>query len=52
VAKAPALGLEGTSDPSGRRAGEPATSGPLPKDLEGKRKEAEALARFLLENLS
>ncbi len=29
-----------------------ALGGPLPKDLEEKRKEAEALARFLLENLS
>jgi len=30
----------------------PLGSGPLPKDLEEKRKEAEALARFLLDNLS
>jgi hypothetical protein len=30
----------------------PLGSAPLPKDLEEKRKEAEALARFLLDNLS
>jgi hypothetical protein len=30
----------------------PLGASPLPKDLEDKRKEAEALARFLLENLS
>ena len=30
----------------------PLGSGPLPRDLEEKRKEAEALARFLLDNLS
>ena len=36
------------ADPRARPLG----SGPLPKDLEEKRKEAEALARFLLENLS
>jgi len=30
----------------------PLGGAPLPKDLEEKRKEAEALARFLLENLS
>ena len=30
----------------------PLGAGPLPKELEDKRKEAEALARFLLENLS
>lgn len=30
----------------------PLGAGPLPKDLEEKRKEAEALARFLLDNLS
>jgi hypothetical protein len=35
------------------RAGRKALgSAPLPKDLEDRRKEAEALARFLLENLS
>jgi hypothetical protein len=36
------------SDPASRPLG----GSPLPKDLEAKRKEAEALARFLLENLS
>jgi hypothetical protein len=35
---------------AGARPG--ALGGPLPKDLEERRKEAEALARFLLENLS
>ena len=35
-----------------RPAGARPLGGPLPKDLEEKRKEAEALARFLLENLS
>lgn len=41
--------------PAGGRAdvrSRPLGSGPLPKDLEEKRKEAEALARFLLDNLS
>lgn len=41
--------------PAGERAdvrSRPLGSGPLPKDLEEKRKEAEALARFLLDNLS
>jgi hypothetical protein len=42
--------------PGGGAAGADARArplgGPLPKDLEAKRKEAEALARFLLENLS
>jgi hypothetical protein len=33
-------------------AGGGSPGGPLPKDLEIKRKEAEALARFLLDNLS
>jgi hypothetical protein len=42
---------------SGQGDGSPARSkplgtGPLPKELEEKRKEAEALARFLLDNLS
>jgi hypothetical protein len=36
------------ADPRSRPLG----AGPLPKDLEEKRKEAEALARFLLDNLS
>lgn len=34
------------------QAARPLGGAPLPKDLEEKRKEAEALARFLLENLS
>jgi hypothetical protein len=49
--------------PAGQAPGDPAAkgadarsrplgAGPLPKDLEEKRKEAEALARFLLDNLS
>jgi hypothetical protein len=38
--------------PSGEPRSRPLGSTPLPKDLEEKRKEAEALARFLLENLS
>ncbi len=41
--------------PSGKGAdprSKPFGAGPLPKDLEEKRKEAEALARFLLDNLS
>jgi hypothetical protein len=49
--------------PTGQAPGDPAAkgadarsrplgAGPLPKDLEEKRKEAEALARFLLDNLS
>ena len=40
---------------AGKDAGvrsQPLGSAPLPKDLEEKRKEAEALARFLLDNLS
>lgn len=37
---------------SGAAPARPFGGGPLPKDLEEKRKEAEALARFLLENLS
>ena len=41
---APSQGSAARSKPLG--------TGPLPKDLEEKRKEAEALARFLLDNLS
>jgi hypothetical protein len=37
--------------PAGSAGARP-LGGPLPKELEDKRKEAEALARFLLENLS
>jgi hypothetical protein len=43
------------ASPQGAGAGarsRPLGSSPLPKELEDKRKEAEALARFLLENLS
>jgi hypothetical protein len=36
----------------GEARSRPLGARPLPKDLEAKRKEAEALARFLLENLS
>jgi hypothetical protein len=43
-----APGPPGAGDPRSRPLG----STPLPKELEEKRKEAEALARFLLENLS
>jgi hypothetical protein len=43
---APAQGAEAAA------RSRPLGSTPLPKDLEDKRKEAEALARFLLENLS
>jgi hypothetical protein len=39
------------SDPATARS-RPLGAGPLPKELEERRKEAEALARFLLENLS
>lgn len=45
---APAAAQAGKGAPRSRPLG----SGPLPKDLEEKRKEAEALARFLLDNLS
>jgi hypothetical protein len=38
--------------PSGEARSRPLGATPLPKELEEKRKEAEALARFLLENLS
>jgi hypothetical protein len=38
--------------PEGGARGRPLGTTPLPKDLEERRKEAEALARFLLENLS
>ena len=51
-----AKGGEGTEAPAqGAEAAarsRPLGTTPLPKDLEEKRKEAEALARFLLENLS
>ncbi len=47
-AAAPPPGAPAPGDPRSRPLG----STPLPKELEEKRKEAEALARFLLENLS
>ncbi|HEX9241229.1 MAG TPA: hypothetical protein VF875_02180 [Anaeromyxobacter sp.] len=55
---APAARGAAASSPAGKPGqGTPIRSkplgiGPLPKDLEEKRKEAEALARFLLDNLS
>jgi hypothetical protein len=54
-AKAPAAAAPAPGAPAGRGADARSTpfgSGPMPKDLEEKRKEAEALARFLLDNLS
>ncbi len=48
TAQAPAEPAGARNDPRSRPLG----TGPLPKDLEEKRKEAEALARFLLEKLS
>ncbi len=54
--KAPARPPEGAAaQPAAKDApgrSRPLGTTPLPKDLEEKRKEAEALARFLLENLS
>jgi hypothetical protein len=49
-APSPAPGPAGGA--GGDARSRPLGAGPLPKDLEAKRKEAEALARFLLENLS
>ena len=46
-----AAGQAGAPAPGDARS-RPLGSTPLPKELEEKRKEAEALARFLLENLS
>lgn len=48
AATAPAAPAGAGADARSRPLG----AGPLPKDLEEKRKEAEALARFLLDNLS
>jgi hypothetical protein len=50
-------GAPAAAHPPGGEAGgaprpRPPGAAPLPRDLEAKRKEAEALARFLLENLS
>ncbi len=58
AAAPPAPAVAAEKPPGAPVAGEaaarsrPLGGGPLPKDLEDKRKEAEALARFLLENLS
>ncbi len=67
LAEAAALQAAATAQPAQPKTGEkqpppggdkasarsqPLGSAPLPKELEEKRKEAEALARFLLENLS
>ena len=52
VAKVGTTRLEASGVPPGRQAGEAARPGSLPRDLEAKRREAEALARYLLENLS
>lgn len=52
VAKPGGPRLEASGVPPGRQAGEAAKAGLLPRDLEEKRREAEALARYLLENLS
>jgi hypothetical protein len=52
---APAAAAPAPGAPAGKGTdarSRPLGSGPLPKDLEEKRKEAEALARFLLDNLS
>jgi hypothetical protein len=54
-AAAPAATAQAPEAPAGKGTdprSRPLGSGPLPKDLEEKRKEAEALARFLLDNLS
>lgn len=51
----PAAAAQAPGAPDGKGAdprSRPLGSTPLPKDLEEKRKEAEALARFLLDNLS
>jgi hypothetical protein len=48
----PAAGHAPASPGAGDSRSRPLGSTPLPKELEEKRKEAEALARFLLENLS
>ena len=51
AAAGPATAPAGAAPASDSRS-RPLGSTPLPKELEEKRKEAEALARFLLENLS
>jgi hypothetical protein len=45
-------GAPAAAPPGGPARGRPLGNTPLPKELEERRKEAEALARFLLENLS
>lgn len=50
--KAPAAPAAAAPPPAAEPRSRPLGSTPLPKELEEKRKEAEALARFLLENLS
>ncbi|HUL59330.1 MAG TPA: hypothetical protein VLU43_08660 [Anaeromyxobacteraceae bacterium] len=45
-------GASSRSPPAQQAQGRAPGDRPLPRDLEAKRKEAEALARFLLENLS
>jgi len=52
AAPPPAPTAAGAPAPPGDARSRPLGSTPLPKELEEKRKEAEALARFLLENLS
>jgi hypothetical protein len=52
AAPAAAQGPGDQAGKEGEARSKPLGSGPLPKDLEEKRKEAEALARFLLDNLS
>ncbi len=55
IGPAKAAAGQGPAAPAGKGAdarSRPLGSGPMPKDLEEKRKEAEALARFLLDNLS
>lgn len=55
IGPAKAAAGQGPAAPAGKGAdarSKPLGSGPMPKDLEEKRKEAEALARFLLDNLS
>jgi hypothetical protein len=48
----PAVAPGGSVKPAPRVGAAPPPQRPLPRELEEKRKEAEALARFLLENLS
>jgi hypothetical protein len=52
AAPAEGAGAGSAAPPAGGARGRPLGTTPLPKELEEHRKEAEALARFLLENLS